>query len=154
MAWDLTPNGSFFVKSTYTFMFSKDPCPIVWRKVWITNLIPKINFFWWMAQHGIFLRIDNSRKRGFYITNRCYICKEKEESISHLFIECQFALGIWTKVWERFGVAWVMKDNLGQFVESWDCPFHHPRLVFLWKIIPPYVCWHVWKERNNRIFRE
>ena len=51
-------------------------------------------------------------------------------------------------------MAWVMKDNLGQFVESWDCPFYHPRLVFLWSIIPPYVCWHIWKKRNNRIFRE
>ena len=47
-----------------------------------------------------------------------------------------------------------MKENMEQFVESWDCPFHHPRLILLWKIIPPYVCWHIWKERNNRIFRE
>ena len=39
-------------------------------------------------------------------------------------------------------------------MENWDCPFHHPRLILLWKIIPPYVCWHIWKERNNRIFRE
>ena len=29
-----------------------------------------------------------------------------------------------------------------------------PKIFFLWNIIPPYVCWHIWKERNNRIFRE
>ena len=88
MAWDLTPNGNFTVKFAYTFMFSKDPCPILWRKVWITSLIPKINFFWWAAQHVKILTIDNLKKRGFYITNRCCLCKEKEESISQLFIEC------------------------------------------------------------------
>ena len=113
MAWDLTPSGSFIVKLAYTHIFSKDPSMILWSKVWITNLIPKINFFWWTAQHGNFLTIDNLKKRGFYIKNYCCLCKENAESISHLFIECQFFVGILTKVWERFGVAWVMKDNLG-----------------------------------------
>ena len=92
MAWDLTPNGNFTIKSAYPFMFSKDPCPILWRKVWITNLIPKINFFWWTTQHGIFLTLDNLKKKGFYITNYCCLCEQKEESIYHLFIECQFVV--------------------------------------------------------------
>ena len=83
-------------------MFSKDPCPTLWSKVWITNLIPKINFFWWTTQHGKILTLDNLKRRGFYITNNCCLCNEKEESISHVFLECQYALGIWTKVWERF----------------------------------------------------
>ena len=47
-----------------------------------------------------------------------------------------------------------MKDNLGQFVENWSCPFYHPRLVFLWKIVPLYVFWHIWKQTNNILFRE
>lgn len=153
-AWDLTPSGNFTVKSTYTFRFSKDPCPTLWLKVWITDLIPKINFFWQTAQHGKISTLDNLKRRVFYITNHCCLCKEKEESISHLFLDCQYALGIWAKVWERFGSDQVMNDNLGQFVENWCCPFYHPRLVFLWKNFPPYVCQHIWKERNNRLFRE
>lgn len=48
----------------------------------------------------------------------------------------------------------MLEESVSQFVENWDCPFYHPRLVFLWRIVPPYICWHVWKERNNRIFRE
>ena len=59
MAWDLTPNENFTVKSSYTFMYNKELCPSLWSKVWITNLIPKINFFWWTARHGNFLTIDN-----------------------------------------------------------------------------------------------
>ena len=98
MAWDLTLNGNFTIKSAYTLMFSKEQCPTTWSKVWISNLLPKINFFWWMVQHGKFLTIDNMKKKGFYIINRCCLCEEKEESIYHLFIECQFVVDIWTKV--------------------------------------------------------
>ena len=62
MAWDLTSNGNFTVKSAYTLLFNKELCPTTWSKVWISNLIPKINFFWWTVQHGIFLTIDNLKK--------------------------------------------------------------------------------------------
>ena len=87
MAWDLTPNGNFTIKSTYTLMFNNESCPTMWSKVWITNLIPKINFFWWTVQHGKILTLDNLKRRGFYITNHYYLYKEKGESISHLFLE-------------------------------------------------------------------
>ena len=40
-----------------------------------------------------------------------------------------------------------------QFVESWQGPFAHPLLVNMWKVIPPHVYWGIWKERNNRAFR-
>ena len=29
-----------------------------------------------------------------------------------------------------------------------------PKAGFLWRIIPPYICWHIWKERNKKIFKE
>ena len=45
VVWDITPNGQFIVKSTYNLLFNKDPSPTSWRKVWISNLLPKINFF-------------------------------------------------------------------------------------------------------------
>lgn len=27
-------------------------------------------------------------------------------------------------------------------------------VIQLWRQIPPHICWSVWKERNNRIFKE
>ena len=106
-----------------------------------------------MVQHGKILSLDNLKKRGFYITNKCCLYKENEENISHLFLECPFALKIWSMVWEKFGICWVLKENLSQFVENWDSPFYHPKLTLLWRIVLPHICWHIWKERNNIIFR-
>ena len=87
------------------------------------------------------------------MTNRCCMCKENEENIIHLFLECQFAQRVWAMVWDKLGLYWVLLDNLGQFIKNWDFPFNHPKLVMLWQIIAPHVCWHIWKEMNNRLFR-
>ena len=45
VVWDLTSSGKFTVKSTYKHLLSKDISPPIWRNVWISNLLPKINFF-------------------------------------------------------------------------------------------------------------
>ena len=43
--WEITPNGQFTIKSAYNLLFNKDHNLASWRKVWINNLLPKINFF-------------------------------------------------------------------------------------------------------------
>ena len=120
VVWDIISSGHFTIKSTYKIIFCKDLCPTTWQKVWINNLLPKINFFWWTVQHGKLLLLDNLKKENFFITNRCYLYKEKEENISHRFLECLYTLKIWSLMWEKFGLCWVLKENLSQFVENWD----------------------------------
>lgn len=98
LIWDKTVNGSFSIKSAYNQLFSNDPNPSNWGLVWNNNLLPKINFFWWTVQHGKILITDNLKKRGFVLPNRCYLCKNNEESIKHLFLECPFSQRIWSTV--------------------------------------------------------
>ena len=81
--------------------------------------------------HGKILTTDNLRGRGMQIINRCYLCKEVEESIKHLFLECPFTLKFWTYIWDRFQLAWVMNKGMEQFVDNWHYPFFHPYLKIL-----------------------
>ena len=46
VVWEITPNGQFTIKLAYNLLFNKDHNPNSWRKVWISNLLTKINFFW------------------------------------------------------------------------------------------------------------
>lgn len=46
-----------------------------------------------------------------------------------------------------------MENELKYFIH-WNGLVVYPYLRNLWLIIPPYVIWHIWKERNNRIFKE
>ena len=63
--WELTSSGNFTVKLTYKNLFSKDLCTLLWSKVWISNLLPKINFFWWTIRHDKISALDNL-KRSFF----------------------------------------------------------------------------------------
>lgn len=95
--WKVTSTGEFSVKSIYKLMLRKTFEPNDWGKVWFNHLIPKINICWWTTIHGKILTIDNLMKQGFQLPNRCHMCKE-EESITHLFLHCNYASNIWERL--------------------------------------------------------
>lgn len=41
-----------------------------------------------------------------------------------------------------------------EFWKQWYCPNFSPKNVELWKLTLPNVIWNIWKECNNRIFRD
>lgn len=98
LVWTANPSGSFSVKSAYNLLVASFNDCYSWKEVWNSQLIPKINFFWWTTLHGKILTIDNLKRRGFTLANKCVMCNCAEESINHLFIHCPFASGVWYKV--------------------------------------------------------
>lgn len=58
-------------------------------RLWESFIPIKFNFCAWEAWHGKMLTMDNLKKRGLHIVNRCYPCLREEESIHHLFIHCE-----------------------------------------------------------------
>ena len=63
----------------------------------------------WEATWGRIMTLDQLKRRGWKIPNRCYMCKEEEEMIDyiHLYsLKAGFAF---------FGVHWVMHYSVGYF---------------------------------------
>ena len=81
MVWDLTPSGNFIVKLAYKHLLSKEFCPPIQHKVWISNLLPKINFFGQTIQHGTILTLDNSKKNGPFLSQTDVIFAKKKRRI-------------------------------------------------------------------------
>lgn len=154
LVWTANPSGSFSVKSPYNLLVASFHDCCSWKEVWNSQLIHKINFFWWMTLHGKVLTIDNLKRRGFMLANKCVMCSCAEESINHLFIHCTFASGVWYKVLQKFNLAWTFLEDLLQFINNRKYPSAHSLVTLFWRLIPPHVYWHIWKERNNRIFRD
>lgn len=142
------------MKFAYHLLLKFDGDEYCWKKVWNPQLIPKINFFWWASIHGKILTIDNLFKRGFQFPNWCTLCNSEEETISHLFIHYQYSTQVWQNVLQKLNIHWVFYSNIHQFVLNWRCPSKHPLIKKLWQLIPPHICWCLWKESNNKIFRE
>lgn len=105
--------------------------------------------------HDKILTIENLKKRGWYLVNKCYLYNKEEETIMHLFFQCPYAQEVWNFFLEMLKVEWVFPASVKMFVEGWClCPYSHNIILDLWGQVPLFLTWGLWKERNNRVFRD
>ena len=97
---------------------------------------------------------DNLQKRGINVVNRCCLCKKDLEDRDHLFLNCNYSQKVWNYILIFWNIAWVHHNKIEHCFQSWTCPTKDSNVEFLWKITLPHLWWGIWKERNNRIFRE
>ena len=81
------------------------------------------------------------------------ICRCEEETVDHLLIHCKYAHTLWSEVLRLFGVQWVMPKNVVSLLSAWwNWLGSHTSNV--WNMIPVYLMWLIWTERNARTFEE
>jgi zinc-binding in reverse transcriptase len=86
------------VRSCYTFIQNQPFVSTQLAKIWQLKAPPKILIFTWLLLRYSILTVDNLKKCGWQLPNRCIMCLKDEESIEHLFQECEFAKEIRTYV--------------------------------------------------------
>ncbi len=153
LVWRDNPNGRYSVASGYNSLWSlKEKAP--WAEAWIPGLTPKINIFYWLALQNKILTHDNLMKRGHVMPSRCPLCKNQAETGNHIFILCDYAREVWNVITHDNETLWCKPDNLMDFFHQWKglCKIAGRQDHSDW--ILPHFCWGIWKERNNRIFRD
>lgn len=134
------------------------PNPAQWHFIWGSPSLPKIDFFCWTLAHNSILTRDNLRRRGMEGPSWCNLCKSEEETADHLFLTCSFALEVWKGVLMLNADNFDLPRNIQNLFQSWSklSPYDLSKNILLkncWLWIPKFVCWKLWLERNNRIFR-
>ena len=71
-------------------------CTSLWKTMWQSPNIPKVNFFIWTLKHQKVLTSENLIKRRFYGPFGCCFCKQAKESSDYIFLGCEFAQKAWS----------------------------------------------------------
>eukprot|EP00253_Pinus_taeda_P013020 PITA_13020 len=155
LRWGHTSRGIFTTKEAYSIRYDqgtheKDQ---LWTHVWQPRLWPKISTFLWVLRKRRILTWDNLQRRGFTGPSRCPNCNAQEETIVHLMETCPLAAQIWTKVDHCNNGRRERHGDIASILRSWPKqPYQSPILNSLWNLIPGFLYWALWKERNNRVF--
>lgn len=101
LTWLLESSGSFRVKSFYNHLVGHNsvekkvfPAKMIWR----ANAPTKVSFFAWEASKECILTIDKIMKKGFTLTNRCFLRKNNAESSNHFLLWCPITHKLWSMV--------------------------------------------------------
>ena len=63
------------------------------RSIWNPIIPPKLGFFAWEASWGKVLTLDQLKRRGIPVANKCFLYEDDEETIDHF--HCSRAKMLW-----------------------------------------------------------
>ena len=90
------------------------------RTIWNPVISPTMGFFVWETSWGKVLTLDQLKRRGRALANRCFLCEEDEEDINHLLLHCKKAIMLWDLFLSIVGTSWVFPDSVIQTLLSWQ----------------------------------
>ena len=147
------PEGKFEVKEAYELLINHSTLLFPKKGTWVENVPSKLAFFAWEATWGRVLTLNRLQKRGWQLPNRCYLCGMDEENVNHLLIHCTVASVLWGIVLGLFGAQWVFPETVKEAIVSWKGSFVGKKREKIWRSIPLFIFWTVWKKRNRLTFR-
>lgn len=127
--------------------------------VWKAEAPPKVKFFSWLLLKGKVLTAENLKKRGILGPSRCPNCCQAEETMQHLFIDCQVAVKCWKDMASVGEVDWDPKPSIAETVYNWKklCPWKSKKSKLtqrIWNTIPLTLLWSIWLARNKKVFQD
>jgi hypothetical protein len=150
--WIPSHKGIFDIRSFYKILAHKDNPSFPWKSIWRTKAPLKVAFFAWSATLGKILTMDNLRKRQLIVVNRCCLCNVNGEFVDHLLLYCEVACSLWNAIFRCFGLSWVMPNDVKDLFACWWLGGNSWSAV-IWKMLPLCIMRCLWRERNDRSFK-
>ena len=96
--------------------------------------------------------LDQLKKRGRPLANRCYLCEEEEETLNHLLVHSPKARMLWELILAIVGFEWVFPFSVWQVLLAWQGTKVGKKRKKVSRATPIYLFWIVWCERNRVTF--
>ena len=144
-------NG-FSVSLMFRKLRYSPPTDFPWRSIWNPIVPPKLGFFAWKASWGKVLTLDQLKRKGIPLVNRCSLCEENEETIDHLLIHCSRAKLLWDLLLAITNLHWVFPCTVRQLLLAWQSANIGKKRKRVWMAAPLCIFWTLWMERNRVVF--
>ena len=115
--------------------------------------MPKHVVIAWMAIHNRLPTMDRLKKWGLVMDDTYVLCQQEAETKEHLFFECSFAVEIWKEMLRKCGLE---RESLGWEGElKWAAEKLKGKALIstLLRVGWNAFVYHIWRERNCRIFQ-
>ena len=142
----------FSIRHMYSKLVYSPPLDFPYRSIWNPIVPPKLGFFAWEASWGKVLTLDQLKRRGIPLVNRCFLCEEKEETIDHLLIHCSRAKMLWDLLLAITDANWVFPRTVRQLLLAWQSASVGKKWKRVWMATPLCIFWTLWLERNRVVF--
>jgi hypothetical protein len=155
IVWTLMPNGEYSMSSAYNAQFFGATNTCMNKMVWKAWAPPKLKFFAWLTTQNRIWTTDRLEKRGWNNCGLCQLCKQTQESATHLFAHCRFTKRLWGMVKEWLGLPSIrVHEWSGELSidEWWSSMSYKASLIRkAMTSLTMLVSWTIWKERNARV---
>ena len=147
-------SGFYSVKLLYEALNRTvaEPRSFLALSVWNLLVPLKVGFFAWEASWGEVMTLDQLKKRGRPLANRCYLCEEEEETLNHLLVHCPKVRMLWELILAIVGFGWVFPFSIRQVLLAWQGTKVGKKRKKVWRAAPLCLFWAMWCERNRVVF--
>lgn len=151
--WALTAKKKFTVNSCYKKLLTAVAVPNedIFQFIWQQKYPSKVAFFIWCLSHFRFPTRDSLIRKRIATSSTCLFCNN-DETTSHLFLQCEFVVGIWQHFMGRLNVCFTMPSNVPAALLVWQLNFDTEQKKLLWNLLATAILWCTWNERNARVF--
>ena len=118
--------------------------------IWKMKIPLKTKLFAWYLQRGVILTKDNLAKRNWQGSKKCVFCHQ-DETIKHLFFQCQFARSIWSII--QIGSTLYPPRSVANIFGNWLNGVDR-RFKILIRVGALAVIWSLWLCRNDKVFND
>ncbi|EOY34747.1 Uncharacterized protein TCM_042327 [Theobroma cacao] len=146
--WALTSDGEFSTWSAWEAVRQRQSPNTLCSFIWHKSIPLTISFFLWRVLNNwipVELRL---KEKGFHLASKC-VCCNSEESLIHVLWDNPVAKQVWNFFADFFQINISNPQHVSQIIWAWYYSGDFVRKGHIRTLIPLFICWFLWLERND-----
>uniref|UniRef100_A0A453JT76 Reverse transcriptase zinc-binding domain-containing protein n=1 Tax=Aegilops tauschii subsp. strangulata TaxID=200361 RepID=A0A453JT76_AEGTS len=156
--WPWNERGVYTSASAYKMLFMGAIKAAFACWIWKCWAPLPIKIFMWLALQYRVWTSDRRLRHGLQEqASSCFLCAQEEDNIDHIMTQCAYSKQVWFTTFSRSRIDTLLIPDGNNTLETWwgaTRKHIHKTYRRAFDSLVSLVCWSIWKQRNNRVFRD